>query len=52
MKPNKTRSPASDRTLTLLRRIAEAALGAALICLPCLTLWAIEATARLLHGHP
>lgn len=48
----RTRSPASDLALRALRRIAIAAIGAALVAAPAVTLWAVEATARWLHGQP
>lgn len=48
----RTRSPASDLALGMLAGLAVAAIGTAIIFLPCLTLWAIEATARFMHGHP
>jgi hypothetical protein len=34
------------------RRLAEAAIGAGLVALPFVTLWAVETTARWMEGRP
>ena len=37
---------------TWARRAAEAALGAAIVAIPFVTLWAVEATQRWMEGRP